>query len=323
MTTDSQAHDQHHIAFVLMNDFSMIAFAASIEPLRLANLLSGRELYSWSCLSIDGKPVAASNGLTAMVDGAIDELRQAAMVVVCTGINVERLRPGERFRRALRYQASHGATIGAICTGAYVLARAGLLRGYRCTIHWESLKAFAEEFPRIEVTAELFEVDRDRMTSAGGTAALDMMLHYVAGQHGQGLATGIAEMMMHHRIRSGDDAQRLDARARLGISHAGLLAAVTRMEENLEQPLRCSDIAREVGLSPRQLERLFRKYLGCTPSRYYLWLRLDQSRLLLAQTSLSVLNVALACGFVSASHFSKCYRERYERTPSQERHLLR
>lgn len=319
MAAPDETERPHHIAFVLVPNYSLIAFASALEPLRLANHISERNVYSWSCHTLDGGPVSASNGLSTNPDSSIDAIKDAELVVVCAGLHVERQKQASVLLSRLRYLATHGATIGAICTGSYVLAKAGLLNGYRCTVHWENLRGFREEFPDIEVTPELFEFDRRRVTSAGGTASLDMMLHYVATQNGMALATSIADMMMHHQIRSGDDPQRPDLRVRLGVSHPKLVAAIALMEADIEAPLSCSEVAKAVDLSPRQLERLFAKHLATTPMRYYLRLRLIQARRLLTQTSMSVLRVGLGCGFVSASHFSKCYREQFNKTPSQER----
>ena len=311
--------EPHHIAFILVPNYSLIAFASALEPLRLANLISERELYTWSCHSPDGKAVKASNGLATQPDGTLDDIRNTELAVVCAGINVERQEHPSALLSRLRYLATHGTRIGAICTGTYVLAKARLLNGCRCTIHWESLRGFREEFPDIDVTSELFEIDHRRVTSAGGTAPLDMMLHYVASQNGMSLASSIADMMMHHQIRAGDDPQRPNLRVRLGISHPKLVAAIALMEADIETPLSCSALAAAVDLSSRQLERLFAKHLATTPMRYYLRLRLIQARRLLTQTSLSVLRIGLGCGFASASHFSKCYREQFNKTPSQER----
>ena len=311
--------EPHNVAFILVHDYSLIAFAAALEPLRLANQVSEREVYRWSCHSLYGEPVAASNGLTTRPDGPLDTIENADMVVVCAGLNVERQQHPKALLARLRFLASRGTTIGAICTGAYVLAKAGLLDGRRCTIHWESLQGFKEEFPNLEITSELFEFDNRRMTSAGGTASLDMMLHYLATHHGADLATSVADMMLHHHIRAGDDPQRPDLRVRLGVSHPKLVAAIALMEADVETPMSCKGLAEAVDLSARQLERLFAKHLGTTPMRYYLRLRLFQARRLLKQTSMSVLRIGLSCGFISASHFSKCYREIFERTPSQER----
>ena len=193
----------------------------------------------------------------------------------------------------------------------------GLLDGYRCTVHWENLSGFIEEFPQLEVTSELFEIDRDRFTCSGGIAAFDLMLHVITGQHGFALASAVSDQFIHERIRDKRDRQRMALPARLGIRHPKLLAAIRRMEENLEEPVSRSELARTIRVSSRQLERLFRKYLGRTPTRFYLDLRLDKARQLLQQTDMTVLDVALACGFVSASHFSKCYRERFLRTPAR------
>ena len=309
------------IGFFLVPGFSMIAFASAVEPLRLANRVAGRAIYAWRAYSIDGDPVIASNRFRAIADSAIADAKSPQVLIVCSGIGAEHYR-NAALSAKLRYLARHGAVLGAVCTGAYILARAGLLDGYRCTIHWENLPGFYEEFPHIEVMPELYQFDRNRFTCAGGTAAVDMMLSFIARHLGHDIAASVADQLMHHRIRSGYEDQRMELRARLNITHAKLLEAVACMEANLEEPLSFAELARAVGLSPRQLERLFRKHLDRSPTRYYLGLRLDRARFLLLQTSLSILDVALTCGFVSASHFSKCYREHFGWTPSDERRSL-
>jgi transcriptional regulator GlxA family with amidase domain len=214
-----------------------------------------------------------------------------------------------------------GLDIGAMCTGSHILARAGLLDGHRCTIHWENLASFVEDFPDVEVTAELFEIDRHRFTCSGGTAAIDLMLNVISRQHGHELAAAVADQLMHERIRDEHDHQRMSLPARLGVRHPKLLSVIELMEQNLEEPMSRAELAGRAGLSTRQLERLFRKYLSRSPARYYLELRLHKARLLLLQTNMSVIDVALACGFVSASHFSKCYRDFFGRTPRKERNI--
>jgi AraC family transcriptional regulator, glycine betaine-responsive activator len=309
---------EHLVAFVLVPDFSMIAFSSAVETLRLANRASGQPLYGWRCYSLDGGSVTASNGIVVEVDGGIADLERAPMVLVCGGVEVQRFATRPLLDK-LRRLAAHGSTLGGICTAPYLLAKAGLLDSSRCTIHWENLSGFQEEFPDIDVTSELFEIDRGRITCAGGTAALDMMLTIIADQCGYGVSTLVADMVMHHRIRDGHEGQRMDLRVRLGISNPKLLLVIEIMENNLETPLSCAELAVDVGLSTRQLERLFHKYLKRPPTKYYLGLRLERARFLLSQTSMPILTVALACGFVSASHFSKCYREHFIRTPSEER----
>jgi AraC family transcriptional regulator, glycine betaine-responsive activator len=290
-------------AFVLVPNFSMIAFASALEPLRIANRMADRELYSWQIVSRAGGPVRASN---------------ACLVILCSGLGAERIFDRELFAW-LRRADRAGATIGAVCTGAHLLARAGLLNGHKCTIHWENLPGFVEEFPEIDVTADLFEVDRNRLTCSGGTAALDLMLHLIAARHGQELVTKISEQCLMDRIRQPHDHQRMPYRVRLGIHHAKLINAIEMMEANVEEPLDQEMLARYIGLSRRQLERLFRKHLGRTPAQYYLELRLERARHLLYQTTMPVMNVAFATGFVSASHFSTCYRQLYGKTPRAER----
>ncbi len=307
-------------SFVLLPGFSMIAFAAAVEPLRLANRTSEQELYAWDLYSVDGAAVPASNGIALDVAGVLGDVPGGSVAVVCGGVDVHKL-SNKPLLSWLRRQDRAGQDIGAICTGGHVLAEAGLLEGYRCTIHWENLAAFSENFPDIEVTAQLFEVDRNRFTCAGGTAAADMMLYLIATQHGQDLANEVAEQIMHERIRAHDERQRMSVANRIGARHAKLAAIISTMQQNLEEPLSRMELAQSAELSTRQLERLFRRYLNRSPARYYLELRLQRARQLLLQTNMSVMNVALACGFVSASHFTKCYRAYFGRTPYRERGL--
>jgi transcriptional regulator GlxA family with amidase domain len=311
------------LVFVIIPRFSMIAFASAIEPLRLANRVLGHEFYRWQVASVEGGPVRASNGVLMMTDQTLADVairpgRRSVSIVVCSGLGAEHVRDQQLFAW-LRRAARTGATIGAVCTGAYLLARAGLLDGQRCSIHWENLPAFREDFPDIEVQDDLFEVSANRLTCSGGTAALDMMLHLIAEEHGPELATKVSEQCIVDRIRSSFDHQRMPYRVRHGIHHPKLISAIELMEANLEEPLDQDELARYVGLSRRQLERLFGKHLGRTPAQYYLELRLERARHLLYQTTMPIMDVAFACGFVSASHFSTCYRQMYGKTPRTER----
>lgn len=304
-------------AYLLLPNFSLMAFASSVEPLRAANAITGRTLYDWTFMSPDGGPVATSNGITIVPDRPMgEEVYDAVFLVGGTGAErIDDPRVFNWLRRMLRM----GASLGAVSTAAYVLARAGLLDDRRCTIHWEYLEGFREDFPHLDVTEELYEVDGPIVTVSGGTASIDMMSHLIEVQHGHELATHVSEWFLHKQIRAGSEHQRMDLRARVGVSHPKLLAAINLMEENLEATLNREEIAEQVHLSTRQLERLFRKYLNATPRRYYFTLRMHKAQILLRQTSMPILDVALACGFVSASHFAKCYREFFGRTPRQDR----
>ncbi len=318
MPTTDVPDSPEPIGFLLVPNFSMMAFVSAIEPLRAANRMSGQTLYSWHMVTRDGAPVAASNGIILTPESGIVEARHFTTMIVCAGLDVHLYRDKDVFSW-LRRLARGGAHIGALSSATHILARAGLLEGYRCTIHWENILGFTEEFPDIDVSADLFEIDRNRFTCSGGTAALDMMLHRIAPRYGKELVTAVSDQLIHDRIRGPHDQQRLTLQSRLGIRDAKLLSVVAQMEANIEETLSRDDLARSVGLSSRQLERLFRDKLGSTPRRYYLGLRLRHARQMLLQTDFSVLGVALACGFVSASHFSKCYREYFDKTPRDER----
>ena len=309
-----------HIGFLLVPDYSMIAFASAVEPLRMANRLSGRELYRWSLFTMDGQPVSASNCIELPTRCAVPGARTCDLVLVCAGEHV-----GDFAHRqvlfSLRRLAREKIPLGAICTGSYLLAKAGLLSGYRATIHWENIASLREEFPEVIVSSELFEIDRDRYTCSGGTAPLDMMLNLIHRQHGGHLAVAISEEFICERIRGRNDRQRIPLRLHLGTSQPKLVEAVSLMEANLEEPVSLDEIARHVNLSRRQLERLFQKHLRCVPTRYYLELRLTRARQLLLQTPMTVVDVAFACGFVSAPHFSKCYRDYFGMPPRDERRV--
>ncbi len=306
------------IALVLVPEFTMMPVTSAIEPLRLANRLAEKQLYKWTLHSLDGQPVAASNGILTMVNGDLEAVPPDATIIVCGGLNIQH-HTDKRLLSWLRKTSRRGVDIGAVCTGAHVLAEAGLLDGYKCTIHWENLPGFTEAFPDIDVTGGLFEIDEDRFSSAGGTTALDLMLSLITSQHGPDMAAQVAETVLHSPIRHHSENQRLSLPARIGARHPKLVSIIEKMEDNLEDPLSPSLLAKQAGLSTRQLERLFRRYLDRSPKRYYLELRLKKARSLLLQTDMSVINVALACGFSSPSHFSKCYRAFYGRTPYRER----
>ena len=304
--------------FLLVPNFSMMAFTAAVEPLRSANRMSGADLYEWQVVSRDGEPVRASNGLQVVAQHDIETVASCDTLLVCAGVDARSF--DDRATMAwLRRIARQGGVVGSLCTGAHLLARAGLLGGYRCTIHWEDLESFVEEHPELDVTDDIFEIDRNRITCSGGTAALDLMLHLITMRHGAELAGKVSEQFIHERIRESHDHQRMALQSRVGVSDPKLLAAIGEMEANLEEPLPLPAIAGAVGLSTRQLERLFKKRLDRTPSRYYRELRLHHARLMLMQGSASILSIALAAGFVSASHFSRRYREHFGRTPREER----
>lgn len=306
------------VAYVLVPKFSMLAFTSAIEPLRGANLLAGRQLYEWVIVTPGGGLVAASNGVEIMGRSAREAPAGLERIVVCSGLEAHRFHDRGLFGW-LKRQARLGTAVGAISDGAYILARAGLLDGHRCTVHWWCLDAFREAFPDIEVTGELFEIDRRRFTCCGGTGAIDLMLSMMALDHGRELANRVAENFIHHHIRRDGTPQRMPRHLRLGTSHRKLIGVVEDMENHLEEPLSCAALAARSRLSERQMERLFRTHLRCTPRAYYMELRLQRARNLVQQSALPIGEVALACGFPSPSHFCRRYRERFGANPLRDR----
>jgi transcriptional regulator GlxA family with amidase domain len=304
--------------FCLLPKFAMLAFTAAVEPLRAANLLSGRTLYRWRVYTHDGQPMASSNGIEVKAQASVEADEALDSAVICGGLDAHLFKDKAVFNW-LRRQARQGARIGALSDGTHLLAAAGLLDDYACTIHWQCIAGLREMHPELDIHDELYCIDRNRFTCAGGTASLDMMLHLIEQDHGHDLALQVAEQFLHERIRTDDDEQRMALRLRVGVGHPKLLQAIGVMEANLEQPIGSGELAEQAGLSVRQLERLFQKYLGCTPRAHYVELRLQRAHRLLTHSSLSVTEVGLACGFVSASHFAKRYRERFDQTPQKTR----
>jgi len=303
---------------LLVDQFSMLSFASALDCLRIANRMSNKQLYSWTLLGEGGDLISCSAGTTFKLDGDLQDLQRDDIVLICAGVDVQ-LAITKRLLGWVRRVARQGLRIGGLCTGAYVLAKAGLLDGKKATIHWENADSFAEEFDEISLTKSVFVIDGTRMTTAGGTSSIDLLLKLIADDFGEELANAVADQMIYSSIRTDQDTQRLSVPTRIGVRHPKLSQVIQMMESNIEEPISPSILAKDVGMSTRQLERLFRRYLNRSPKRYYMELRLQKARNLLMQTDMSVINVALACGFASPSHFSKCYRAHYDTTPYRER----
>ncbi|ANT59085.1 AraC family transcriptional regulator [Salipiger sp. CCB-MM3] len=304
--------------FVLLEQFTLLSFSAAIEALRIANRMSGQTLYEWSLAGADGDTVRCSAGPEFKVASELPELGRDDTILVCGGIDVH-LATSRKLLNWLRREARRCQAVGGLCTASWTLAKAGLLDGKRATIHWENHDGFAEEFEEVELSKRIYVIDGNRMTAAGGTASIDLMLKIIADDHGADLANAVADQIIYSSIRTDQDSQRLSVPTRIGVRHPKLSQVIHRMEANIEEPISPAVLAKEVGMSTRQLERLFRRYLNRSPKRYYMELRLQKARNLLMQTDMSVINVALACGFASPSHFSKCYRAHYQTTPYRER----
>ena len=296
----------------------MVCFSCALECLRIANRFGPGPTYDWRILGEGGGDVESSSGVRFSLDGDLEDLARDDRIILCGGLDIANATT-KRLLNWLRREARRGVAIGGLCTGGYVMARAGLLDGKRATIHWENHDSFAEEFIDVELTKSVYVIDGNRMTSAGGTSSIDLFLSMISDDCGEEFASTVADQLIYTSIRTDQDTQRLSIPTRIGVRHPKLSRVIQIMEENIEGPISPSLLASEVGMSTRQLERLFRRYLNRSPKRYYMELRLQKARNLLMQTDMSVINVALACGFTSPSHFSKCYRSQYQITPYRER----
>ncbi|WP_415717912.1 GlxA family transcriptional regulator [Roseibium sp.] len=313
---------ESEICFLLLPHFSLLSFASAIEPLRIANKVLKRKAFHYRCCTVDGEDAIASNGSAVQADCALKEIVRADLLAVCSSDDVElvALTPGQK---ALIRQFAHRSTrIAGICTGAYVLADLGLLDDRSCTIHWEYADLFRELFPRAELVDSLIQSDGQFLTCAGGTTALDLMIGYIAEVHGGGVAGDVAEIALHHDMRSGSEPQHTLMRDDLNRVPQKLRSCVELMTDNVSEPLSLQEIAARLGASPRQLQRDFQKYLNCSPLEHYNKIRIDIARQLVCRTSMRIIDIGVACGFASASHFSKRYRAAHGISPAQDRHQM-
>ncbi|WP_415115986.1 GlxA family transcriptional regulator [Paraburkholderia sp.] len=306
------------MGFFLVPHFSMMALSSATEPLRAANRISGEPLYSWHLISVDGEAVSSSSGFALLPEFAITSSPAFSHLFVVASIGVTDYRNVQVFDFLRRYAAT-GLTLGGISLGTMILARAGLLERRRCTIHWEALRELADEFPSLDLSRDLYCIDGDRVTCGGGTAAIDMMLDLIARQHGQQLAAEVADQFLHTRIRTAQESQKMAIQWRYGLEDRRLVNAVTLMEQNIESPIPLKTIADLVGVSARQFERLWLKVFNVRPSQFYLELRLKAAQKLLRESTYSLLDIAMHCGFASPSHLGRCYKQMFDRTPGQER----
>ncbi len=305
------------IAFVLLPRFNMMSLAALLEPMRIANYLSPHPLYRWEHLSAEGGELRASNG---MVQTCLPLAAAAdpALIFLCGSWGSDHYHNTELFNW-LRRHRRRGAEIAAIELGVYVLARAGLIGSRLATTHWSCMPGFAEQFPQVQTREQLYTRDHGVLTCAGGVATLDLGLALVAEHHGEQLALEVAEQIMHHPVRGPEAPQRHTLGAATENVPAGLRAAVRLIEQSIEEPLAVPEIAAEIGMSQRQLERLFKRYIGCSAVQFSQLVRLQHARVLLTSTEMSIREVSAATGFNSMSYFSQVFARCFGKRPSEYR----
>lgn len=315
---DREAQNPEEVGFFLVPNFPLCAFAMALEPLRVANWVSGRTLYTWTLISEDGAPVSASDGIAVTPQLTLSAVDRIPFIFVCAGIDGSKYR-NKRVFSSLRKLARRGTVLGSVSTGTYILARAGLLDGYRCTVHWEEFENLSREFPNLRLTSNVYEIDRNRMTCPGGAASLDMMLNFIGRRHGPDLAARVADEYIQPSARAGDDPQRMSLQFRLPINDLRLRESISAMERNIEEPLTLQQLADVAGLSLRHFHRRFTEQLGRSPLTFYRELRLERAHKMLLHGAQSILDVALAHGFYSGSHFTRCYRKQFGRAPRDDR----
>jgi AraC family carnitine catabolism transcriptional activator len=309
----------HRLALIVLPDFSNLGLALAIEPLFVANWLSQRRLFDWSVLSVDGLSVKASNGMRVPVDGAIGETADFETAIVLASFNVKQHAEDQRVLGWLRRMSRFGITLGAIETGSEIQAAAGLLDGYQAAVHWDNLDGFRERYPKVEATAQLYTISRERLTCAGATAILDMMARWIGQTVDDGLAAEVAQHLLMSSRRPPLQEQGAPDIAKDAVANQAVSRALAIMQETIEEPISCAALAAQVGLSQRQLQRHFQRHRGTTIARDYLLLRLARAHKLLQQTDLPVTEIAISAGFASLENFSRTYRQIFGCSPSADR----
>ncbi len=307
------------LGLLLIDGFALMSYAAVIEPFRAANTLAGRDLYRWTHISVDGRKVRASNGASVLADRAVGKQFAGDTLFIFAGGDPAAFADVKTFAW-LRRLARSNVRLAGVSGGPFLLARAGLLDGYRATIHWIHQPAFLDAFPTLTIEPSLYVIDRRRLTCAGGTAGLDLAIELIEREHGHKLAAEVSEWFIRTEPRPADKSQRLSLRERVGITNDQVLKVLAEMEARLEEPAGRSELARLAGLSLRQLERLFAAHLGETINGCYLRIRLEKAAELIRNTGMPILAVSVACGFQSSSHFSRAFKTRFGKSPSSMRH---
>lgn len=306
------------VGLLVNNGFPLLSLSAAVEPLRAANAVTGRELFRWIYLTVGGQEALSSCRVVVRPDADLSDTLPLDIMIVCSGDSAIHLED-EAIGGLLRRLARKGVRIGGLSGGAFILARAGLLEGKRCTAHWEHMPALREQFPKLLLRQTLYEIDGQFFTCAGGNAVLDMMNALIANEHGLAVARSGSEYLIQTQVRGSEDYQRMSPQQRFGVAHPILIRVLDLIEKTLDEPMDRTGFAEKVGISLRQLERLFAANLGLTINQYLMKMRVERAKILIRQTSLPLGEIAVASGFSNFSHFSRIYKKRFGVTPSETR----
>ena len=304
-----------NLGFLLLPEFTLLAFSAAVDPLRIANQIAQKPLYRWTIFSEDGGPVASSSGVDVSAHCSINDLPKNLQLLTCAGNNGMDAASAHVLSR-LRHHVRFGGTVGGICTGATTLARAGLLKDRTFTLHWENQPAFIETFPDLSPTSRRFEIDGGLWTCGGGVATTEMMLSVIGQDYGQDFAVAVSDMCLNKGDIAPSVAQRSSLARALSTRNPNLIKVVQEMHDNIEEPLSLDELIARTNVSRRQVERHFRQLLNDSPMNWYRNIRLDRGRTLIVETDMSLAQIAIACGFNSVNVFSRHYKKRFGTSPS-------
>ncbi|PLS21450.1 GlxA family transcriptional regulator [Amylibacter cionae] len=318
----AQVRETRRFGFLLLPEFTLLAFSSALDPLRIANQLAQKPLYGWVVLSETGDAVCSSSGVDVGAHGDLHGLTPDMHLWVCSGNRGTEV-ASDAVLQALRKHARFGGNMGGICTGAATLARAGLLQDRRFTLHWENQPGFVETFPDLQPTSRRFEADRGIYTCGGGAAATEMMLSIILEDYGEAFATAVSDMCLSGGDLSPAREQRSSIAKAINSRDPKVLAVLQAMQANIEDPLTLEELAEEGEFSRRQMERQFKKLFDETPATVYRNMRLDRARTLLTETNLNVTEIAMAAGFSSNGLFTRHYKARFNETPYGRRGKMR
>ena len=304
--------------FLLLPKLTMLAFSSALEPLRIVNQLTQKEIYNWHILTPNNLPVTCSNGVVVSPDTKLENVQKNATIFICSGVE-PMLTADMQAISWIRRQHRMGSKFGGICTGAYALAKAGIIGTSKFTLHWENQPGFIETFHNLLPTQSLFEIEKNLITCGGGSAATDMMLHLIEESLGRDVAVVVADMCIHKRVSGQKAPQKSSLSVALGSRNLHLISAIQVMTETVEDPLPLFKMCEILKISRRQLERLFKRYTQQSPIQFYYSLRLERAHALLNETNMSITEIATATGFNSASHLSRQFKAKYNISPTSFR----
>lgn len=317
---------QRTFCILVGEGFSFLSFSLIVGVLESANRAAQSEVYLWSINSLKGGYVVSDSGIflptdeTPSLDGTAslpDTGQSLALLMGSTMDAIAQRSIANRVRRTV----AHGGRVVAAGAASDLLAREGLLAGRRCAVHWRDYAILAERYPTVRVTRHVFEIDGPFHTSPGEMAMFDLMIRVVESDCGMTIAEQVVLQSLPAKPRASWDRQPYPDVAQLEKQGSPLARIVELMEDNIDDPLPLGKLIKQVPLSRRQVERHFIAAFGMPPKRFYLQVRLERARELLHHSRASVVEIALATGFVSASHFSKTYRTAFGASPTETRRV--